>query len=114
MGTSTSAANCTNVAQVGDHKWFKDLMEDLDPGLVVNGWAFQDESTYRGKSLYPSEFRGPNGERIYFLNSHQYAAGGARWWVVFGPKREYVEAFLKAQGIQGITIQAKAIVKQTC
>jgi hypothetical protein len=87
--------------------------EDYKPPTELKGWTYEKKHPYRGKVLYPTALKGPNGERVYFVNSSQYAAGGAFWFVVFGPKREHVEAFLTAIGKADIPIAAKAIVQQT-
>jgi hypothetical protein len=108
MGRRTYADKCPNVAVVGDHPLFHKALEEVN----ANGWGWNEDATYNGP-LYPEPFKGPNGEFIYFVNTHPSASVGETRWVVFGPKREHVEAFLKAQGITGVEVQAEAIVQQT-
>jgi hypothetical protein len=119
MGSSTESANCTNVAVLGEFKGLVGIGdyedEDYKPPTELKGWVYKQrsESPYRGKVLYPNALKGPNGEWVYFVNSSQYAAGGAFWFVVFGPQREHVQAFLTAIKRGKTPIAAKAIVQQT-
>jgi len=118
----TRAANCPNVARVGDTTLFSDHYEvAFDPNPPdLNGWRLKvgDESYWetfptKGNRLAPELYVGPNGETVWVLNSSEYASVGENDWVVFGLYPQHVRAFLDAQGFENVPIAKTDIVQQT-
>jgi hypothetical protein len=118
----TRAANCPNVARVGDTTLFADHSEvAYDPDAPdLNGWRLKvGDQSYNtmfptdGNRLAPEAYIGPDGELVWVLNSSEYAPVGVNDWVVFGPDAAHVGEFLKACGFKGVRIVKSSIVMQT-
>lgn len=123
MSDHTRAANCPNVAWVGDTTLFADHQWEVayDPGAPdLNGWRLKvGDTLYEtmfptdGNRLAPELYVGPNGETVWVLNSSEYASVCVNDWVVFGVNPAHVRAFLDSQGFKGVRIAKTAIVQQT-
>lgn len=122
MSDHTRASYCPNVVRVGDTTLFADHWEvayDPDPPdlngwkLVVGDHSYNTSFPTQGSSLAPETYEGPNGERVWVLNSSEYASVCENDWVVFGQNRDHVRAFITACGFAGIRIEPLAIVMQT-
>jgi hypothetical protein len=122
MGDHTRAANCTNVARVGDTDIFAEHQEvAYDPGAPdLNGWNLKvGDRSYdqlfptKGNALAPETYIGPLGELVWVLNSSEYAPVGVNDWVVFGPNPDHVRSFLAVCGFEDDHIEPTGIVMQT-